>query len=945
MNSADLVVIVLGVLSIGGLAWFFFSPRQATRARVEGGVQTVDVTVKGGYSPNLIEVKAGTPVLLRFKREENSDCTAKVVFPDFRVSKSLAAFSTTTVELPPPEPGEYGFACGMNMLHGTLVVERDGSHTRADADDNAVDAGHEHHAAPLGTGEKAREEARGVTAHNRDTARAVGVGPRAPAGPSSARVEFALPGALRTLPSNTAQAEAQLRAIGGVESAEVNFGAERAVVSYDPEILDEEGLRDAVRQATGYPAETRREPGTTPTEDDEAEARRAEVRDLSWRVLVGTVLTLPVLYAAMVGHLVDDAYVPDALENPWLQLLLVTPVMLVVGWPIHRTGLFALRNRSADMNTLISIGTIAAFAYSLLATVAPGLLPAELRGVYYEVVGFIITVILLGRLIEARARAGTGDAMRALVQLAPRTATVLRDGHETEVAADEVEVGDEVLVRPGEKVPVDGIVVRGESSVDESMVTGESLPVAKREGDTVIGATVNSTGSFTMRTTGVGGDTMLSQIIRMVQEAQSSKAPIQRLADLVASFFVPAAIFIAIATFVIWFVVGPAPSLTFALVAAVSVLIIACPCALGLATPLSIMVGTGKGAQAGVLIRDAEALETVHKVHTIVLDKTGTITRGEPSLTDVEVQGPLDQDALLTLVASAERGSEHPLGAAIVTGARERGLDLAQATEFDSVTGKGITALVDGQQILVGNARLLTHAGIAVEPLHDTASRLAEEGKTPMYVAVDGRPAGVIAVADTLKPDSADAIRALRRMGLEVAMITGDNPRTADAIARQVGIDRVLADVLPDAKAAKVRDLQDEGRLVAMVGDGINDAPALAQADVGVAIGTGTDVAIEAADITLVSGELRGLVASIALSKATMRNIRQNLVLAFAYNVSAIPIAAGVIYPLTGTLLSPMIAAVAMAASSISVVLNAGRLSRFAVPELRRSAPTVTAKV
>ncbi|MDQ3493354.1 MAG: copper-translocating P-type ATPase, partial [Chloroflexota bacterium] len=456
--------------------------------------------------------------------------------------------------------------------------------------------------------------------------------------------------------------------------------------------------------------------------------------------------------------------------------------------------------------------------------------------------------------------------------------------------------------------------------------------------DTVIGATINSTGAFTMRATKVGADTMLAQIVKLVQEAQSSKAPIQRIADLVASYFVPAALFIAITAFVVWFVLGPDPSLTFALVAAVTVLIIACPCALGLATPLSIMVGTGKGARAGVLIRSAEALETAHKVTTVVLDKTGTITAGKPALTDVLSASGTHENDLLRLVASAERSSEHPLAQAIVTGARERGLGLADATTFDSITGKGVRATVEGRELLIGNARLLTDAGIPTTDLDAWAAALAEAGKSPMFLALDGRPAGLLAVADTIRPDSAAAVRALHDLGLKVAMITGDNWRTAHAVAAQVGIDRVLAEVLPEDKAAEVRSLQDEGRLVAMVGDGVNDAPALAQADVGVAIGTGTDVAMEAADITLVSGDLRGLVTAVALSKATMRNIRQNLVLAFAYNTAAIPIAAGVLYPVTGALLSPMIAAAAMATSSLSVVLNAGRLSRF-IPAQVTGAP------
>jgi Cu+-exporting ATPase len=588
------------------------------------------------------------------------------------------------------------------------------------------------------------------------------------------------------------------------------------------------------------------------------------------------------------------------------------------------------------MNSLIALGTLAAFGYSLVATVVPDVLPEGVREVYYEVVSFIVTVILLGRLVEARARAGTGDAIRALVGLVPATARVVRDGLEVEIPVGDVQVGDEIKVKPGEKIPVDGELVAGSSNVNESMVTGESVPVAKAAGDELIGATVNQTGAFTMRATRVGADTALAQIIRLVQEAQTSKAPIQRVVDKVSSYFVPAVLFLAVATFVLWFVLGS--ELPLAVVATVSVLIIACPCALGLATPLSIMVATGKGAQSGVLVKSAEALETAHKLHTVVLDKTGTITRGKPSLTDIVTVGAQDSDGLLRLVAAAEADSEHPLASAIVTGARDKGLDLPGVTTFDSVTGKGVRATVDGRELLIGNARLLRDASIDTAGLDAHADRLADEGKTPMYVAVDGRAAGLVAVADTVRPGSAAAIRALQDMGLEIVMITGDNPRTADAVARQVGITRVLAEVLPDQKAAEVRALQDEGKIVAMVGDGINDSPALAQADVGVAIGTGTDVAIEAADVTLMSGELRGLVTAVALSRATMRNIRQNLVLAFGYNAAAIPVAAGLLYPFTGALLSPMIAAGAMALSSISVVLNAARLNGFTPPAVAADA-------
>jgi Cu+-exporting ATPase len=631
----------------------------------------------------------------------------------------------------------------------------------------------------------------------------------------------------------------------------------------------------------------------------------------------------------MATEFVGETWVPRALHEPFVHLALIAPVMLIAGWPIHRTGWMALRNRSAEMNALITLGTSAAFVYSLIVTVAPSLLPADLRDVYYEAVGVIITLILLGRLLEAKAKAGTGEAIRALMGLQVRTARVLRDGTEAEVPIEEVRVGDVIGVRPGEKVPVDGEILEGRSSIDESMVTGESMPVTKDVGDEVIGATVNQTGAFRFRATKVGADTVLAQIVRLVREAQASKAPIQRLVDKVAGYFVPAVVFIAIWSFVVWFVFGPPPQLTFALVSAVAVLIIACPCALGLATPLSIMVGTGKGATHGILIRDAEALESAHKLRTLILDKTGTITQGRPALTDIEVQPSFTEDDVLRLVASAEGSSEHPLGEAIVRGATDRGITLVDPSSFDSVTGKGIRAVVDGREVLVGNAHLLGDAGVDVSALEPTATRYAEDGKTPMFAAVDGQPAGVIAVADTTKDGSAEAIATLGDMGLEVIMMTGDNRRTAAAIARQVGIERVLAEVLPEDKASEVRRVQSEGKLVGMVGDGINDAPALAQADVGIAIGTGTDVAIEASDVTLISGDLRGVTTAVRLSRAAMRNIRQNLFLAFVYNTLGIPIAAGVLYPFLGLRLSPMIAAGAMALSSLSVVSNANRLRRF----------------
>ncbi|HKA94826.1 MAG TPA: heavy metal translocating P-type ATPase [Streptosporangiaceae bacterium] len=821
MTTADVAVISVAVLALAGLGWFFFGPRRARSAQLGGGVQRAVVKVRGGYSPEVIRLRQGVPAELVFDRQESGDCTSRVVFPDFQVSAALPAFQRTAVRLAPASAGTFGFACGMNMVHGTLVVE--------------------------------------------------------PPGEPQVRQPDGQPAATEAVP-----AEPPARDIGA---------------------------------ASG--------------EDTEAAERRAEIADLARRVVAGAVLTAPVLFAVMANDVFGAAWVPGLLLNLWVQLALITPVMFYTGWPIHRTGWLALSHRSADMNSLITLGTTTAYGYSLLVTVAPGLFPASVREVYFEAVGVVLTLITLGRLIETRAKAGTGQAIRDLFGLQARTARVARDGAETEIPTEDVVVGDEVVIRPGEKIPVDAVVVSGSSAVDESMVTGEPMPVTKQAGDTVIGATINTTGSLRVRAAKVGADTMLAQIIKLVQQAQASRAPIQRLADAVSGYFVPAVIAIAIATFTIWFTAGPSPALTLALVAAVSVLIIACPCALGLATPLSVMVGTGKGAQAGILIRSAGALETAHKLDTIVLDKTGTITAGRPSLTGVHPVVPWDEAELLRLVAAAESDSEHPLATAIVAGARERGLALPVPAAFDSVTGMGVQATVDGSRVLAGNASLLDGAGAGTGGLDDVAAELSSDGKTPVLAAIDGQPAGVLAVADPVKDDSAAAIAALHRLGLDVVMITGDGARTAAAIARQVRVRRTLAEVTPERKAAEIRRLQDEGRTVGMVGDGINDAPALAAADVGLAIGTGTDVAIESAGITLISGSLAGVVAAIELSRATMHNIRQNLVFALAYNAIGIPIAAGVLYPFFGIRLSPIIAAAAMALSSLSVVTNAGRLRRW----------------
>ena len=626
---------------------------------------------------------------------------------------------------------------------------------------------------------------------------------------------------------------------------------------------------------------------------------------------------------------------PAWLSHPLWLFALATPVQFWAGWPFYQGLWSTLQHRTADMNTLIALGTSAAYLYSVVATFLPGLFAIG-HGVhvhvYYETSVVIITLILLGRLLEARARGQTSAAIRALMGLRPKTARVVRNGVTEDVPVEAVKTGELVLVRPGEQVPVDGRIVEGYSTLDESMLTGESLPVEKAAGDEVFGATLNKTGSFTLLATGVGSQTVLAQIIRLVQEAQGSKAPIQRLADYVASIFVPAVLGIAALTFVIWALFGPAPSFTFALLNCVAVLIIACPCSLGLATPTAIMVGTGKGAELGVLFKNAPSLETANKLQVIVLDKTGTLTQGKPTVTDIATQRGFTEAEVLRLAASAERGSEHPLGEAIVEAARARGLTLEESQDFQAMPGHGIRTTVGTQTVLVGNVQCMQEARVALGSLREAAEAFASDGKTPVYVAVHGRVAGLIAVADTLKPHAQEAVEALRALGLEVLMITGDHQRTAAAIGRKLGIDRVLAEVLPEEKSRQIQQLQATGKRVAMVGDGINDAPALAQADVGIAIGTGTDVAMEAADITLMSGDVRGIATAMYLSHRTMRTIKQNLFWAFVYNIVGIPIAAGLLYPAFGILLNPMFAAVAMALSSVSVVTNSLRLRRVHVP-------------
>ncbi|PXX95794.1 heavy metal translocating P-type ATPase [Halomonas sp. LBP4] len=670
-----------------------------------------------------------------------------------------------------------------------------------------------------------------------------------------------------------------------------------------------------------------------------AEEKSPELVDMTRRFWVGAVFTVPVLVLAMggllpgLGPLLDlERAVPRDLSH-WLELAFATPVVLWAGWPFFQRGWMSVATWNLNMFTLIAIGVGAAYAYSAVATLAPGIFPAAFRGpsgeigVYYEVAAVIVVLVLLGQVLELRARERTGGALRALLDLAPQTARrITTGGDEDEVPLDQVQHGDRLRVRPGDKVPVDGEVVEGHSAVDESMVTGEPMPVEKTAGAKVIGGTVNATGSFVMQAERVGSETMLAQIVQMVAEAQRSRAPIQRLADVVAGYFVPAVVGVAVLAFIAWAIFGPPPALAHALVAAVAVLIIACPCALGLATPMSIQVGVGRGAQAGVLIKNAEALERFEKVDTLVVDKTGTLTEGRPRVVAVETGDGIGEDERLRLAASLERSSEHPLAAAIVEAARERKLKLSDADDFDALTGKGVIGTVEGRRIALGNTRLLDDLSLEAGRFGKTADELRRDGQTVMFVVVDGTVAGLIGVADPIKETTANAIQELRADGLRVVMLTGDNRTTAEAVARKLGIDEIEAEVLPQEKGEIVRKYKAEGRVVAMAGDGVNDAPALAEADVGIAMGTGTDVAIQSAGVTLIKGDLSGIVRARHLSRSVMRNIRQNLFLAFVYNSLGVPVAAGVLYPVFGLLLSPIIAAAAMSLSSLSVVSNALRL-------------------
>ena len=730
--------------------------------------------------------------------------------------------------------------------------------------------------------------------------------------------------------------EKAISELEGVADVNVNFAAEKAFVTYNPQKVRPSAMKEAVLKAGYQPLENK----GAGAEDEDRKRREKEINTMKKKFIAAAIFAFPLLYIAMVpmikfvslpgAKMLDGLMMNYPLFYALLEFFLTVPV-ICVGYRFYTVGFKSLFQKSPNMDSLIAVGTTAAVAFSLYNTfqIAKGNFQA-VHSLYFESAGVIITLILLGKMLEAVSKGKTGEAIKKLMGLAPKTAFVIQNGAETEIPVEEVEIGDIIIVKPGSKIPVDGVVIEGHTAIDESMLTGESMPVDKKAGDKVYAASLNTTGTVKFRAEKVGSDTALAQIIKLVEQAQGSKAPIAKLADIVAGYFVPAVIAIAVASGIAWFI--GTGDFKFALTIFISVLVIACPCALGLATPTAIMVGTGKGAENGILIKNGEALETAHKINAIILDKTGTITEGKPSVTDLICASNFTQEKLLQLVASAEKNSEHPLGQAIVRGAQEKSLALLEAENFNSITGQGIEAQIAGLSVFVGNRKMMEEKNISVKELEKDADKLAEEGKTPVFVATDGQPAGIVAVADVVKKSSRAAIESLHKMGIEVAMITGDNKKTAEAIARQVGIDRVLAEVLPQDKAFEVKKLQQEGRKVAMVGDGINDAPALAQSDIGIAIGSGTDVAMESADIVLMHSDLTDVPTAILLSKKTIRNIKQNLFWAFGYNTIGIPVAAGVLYLFGGPLLNPMLAAAAMSLSSVSVLTNALRLKRFKAP-------------
>ncbi|MHA2027806.1 MAG: heavy metal translocating P-type ATPase [Candidatus Kariarchaeaceae archaeon] len=908
---------------MGFSLWFFFGPKKAEKAKIsKSGIQEMDIRVKGGYDPPLILVQPNLPIRIKFDRQEATDCSARVVFPELGISRSLGAFETTIIEIPPLEEGDYEFACSMNMLKGKLIVSSSIAEDELQNIERPLGEDHSMHHMPM---KPVKKENMDTMMDKRSLSKGVVIDPKEP--PISE--EFFLDSI--HCPSCIKPIEDAVFRLKGVENASVNMNSNILSVTYVPDLTNSNEIEEAVK-SSGYSASSAfKDTEESDVVSEEKRIRENELRHIKLITGISIIFSIPLLID-MVMNLFDiqRSNLYSKTFGHELALLLFTSVIYF--WPgkdFHVTGLFALKNRSANMDSLVSLGTTAAYWYSVIIVVSDKIMNDNgIEGdLYFDVTAIVIALVLLGRYFEIKAKTQTGDAISKLLDLQVKTALVIRDGAELIIPIEQINTEDVIVVKPGQKVPTDGIIVEGYSTVDESMITGESIPVSKKVDDEVIGATINQTGSFKFKATKLGKDTVLNQIIKLVQDAQTSKAPIQKIADQVTSWFVPIVINIAILTFIVWYSILNDPTL--ALVNTIGVLIIACPCALGLATPTSIMVGTGKGAENGVLIKGAEALEITKRLQTIALDKTGTLTHGKPVVTDLIIlDKTLDDSELLTFAASIEKKSEHPLGRAIIEEAEKRELQLANVTDFNAIQGKGLVATIDDKKIIIGNKKIMEDNNINIEVSKNRVRDLASEGKTPMIIVIDGKLVGIIAVADTIKENAFIFINHLKNLGIEPVMITGDNELTARAIASRVGITRIHADVLPGEKAKIIENLQSENKITAMVGDGINDAPALAQADVGIAIGSGTDVAIESADIVLMGSDLIGVLTAIQLSNATITNIRQNLFWAYVYNIGGIPIAAGIFYPL-GILLNPIVAGLAMSFSSVSVVLSALRLKRW----------------
>lgn len=1009
-----IIVFILGIVLIFVSSWYFFGSKKTGKAKIKSGIQEINILVKGGYNPPIIQINPGLPTKLIFDRQEASDCSSRIIFSGLGISKTLAAFDETVIDIPPLEEGEYDFACAMNMLKGKLIVSSDSQDSIDDfAEQSMVIDVHQHPTKPI-----KRNEYKKVAKMINNSSQEIDVTVRGGYNPpvieilankpltinfdrqedsgcsetvrlpelniskkleSFAVTSLEIPalevgeyemtcgmnmlkgkivvvetGKISNLspvkisplippvkeefyvenihcPSCVVPIESAVKNLNGVENAAINMNTSILSVTYVPDIVKTSVIQTAV-QDEGYAIKSLEvDDGEKDKVEEEKELRRKELQHITKITVISLVFAIPLL-VDMVHHIFGVPLADWYLNSLGHGLSLLAFTSVVYFWPgkdFHISGLYALKNRSANMDSLVSLGTTAAYWYSFVIVIFETFFPnSGIEGeLYFDVSAIVIGLILLGRYFEIRAKSQTGAAIEKLMNLQAKEAVVIRDGKEIIIPLDEIREDDVIIVKPGQKIPTDGVIIEGESTIDESMVTGESLPTNKGQGDEVIGSTINQTGAFKFKATKLGKETVLSQIITLVQNAQTSKAPIQKTADKITSWFVPVVINIAILTFIVWYSIIGNPNL--ALLNTIGVLIIACPCALGLATPTSIMVATGKGAEKGVLIKGADSLEITQKLTTLALDKTGTLTYGKPVVTDIiRLNKGIDEFELLRISASIEQNSEHPLAKAIIDRAEADGVELKSTTEFNAVKGKGIIAVLDNKKYIIGTNRLMKENGLDADLHEEQYSKVASEGKTPMYIATEKELLGIIGVADTIKSTAKDFISKLKSYNITPIMITGDNRLTAEAIASQVGIEKIFAEVLPGDKSNIVKSLQKSGNIVGMVGDGINDAPALAQADVGIAIGTGTDVAIESADIVLMSGDLLGILTALQLSKATISNIRQNLFWAYIYNILGVPIAAGVFYGF-GLLLNPIIAGAAMAFSSISVVLSALRLKRW----------------